>query len=65
MRAGRPLRFEPLPECSKCVSREDALAPGIGFDLADSYGTAAIRYHNLSIVNLGKVQNGLLNVAKA
>lgn len=53
--AGRRHRFEPLPECTECVSREDALAPGIGFDLTDSYGTAAIRYNNTSIVNLGKV----------
>ncbi|KUJ23582.1 uncharacterized protein LY89DRAFT_714003 [Mollisia scopiformis] len=49
-------RFEPLPECSECIGREDALAPGIGFDLTDSYGAAAIRYHNKSTLNLGKVE---------
>ncbi|TVY94428.1 hypothetical protein LAWI1_G000759 [Lachnellula willkommii] len=54
--AGRRHRFEPLPECSECISREDALAPGIGFDLTDSCGTAAIRYNNKSVVNLGKVE---------
>ncbi len=49
--ARRRPRFEPLPICSKCVSREDILAPGIGFDLTTSYGTAAIRYYNGSVVN--------------
>jgi hypothetical protein len=62
--AGRRPRFEPLPECSECVSREDALAPGIGFDLTDSYGTTAIRYNNMSIVNLGKVWSDFLTVVK-
>jgi hypothetical protein len=52
--AGRRHHFEPLPEGSECVSREDALAPGIGFDLTDSHGTAAIRYNNKAIVNLGR-----------
>ncbi|EEH43165.2 uncharacterized protein PADG_07985 [Paracoccidioides brasiliensis Pb18] len=46
---------EGLPICEKCVSREDILAPGIGFDIADSYGTAAIRYFNGSTENLAKV----------
>jgi hypothetical protein len=52
--AGRRHRFEPLPECSVRDSREDTLAPGIGFDLTDSHGTAAIRYNNKAIVNIGK-----------
>lgn len=55
--AGQRPRFEPLPICSKCVSREDILAPGTGFDLTASYGTAAIRYYNGSMVNLGRVRS--------
>lgn len=47
--------MEPLPVCAECVPREDILTPGIGFDLADSYGTAAIRYNDKTIVNLGRV----------
>jgi hypothetical protein len=47
-------RFEPLPSCSDCVAREDILAPGIGFDLTTSYATAAIRYYNGSLENLGR-----------
>ena len=30
-------------------------APGIGFDLTPSYGTAAIRFHNGSTVNVAKI----------
>jgi len=52
---GRRHRMEPLPVCAECVPREDILTPGIGFDLADSYGTAAIRYNDKTIVNLGRV----------
>ncbi|KLJ11902.1 hypothetical protein EMPG_12955 [Blastomyces silverae] len=44
-----------LPTCDKCISKEDILTPGIGFDIADSYGTAAIRYHNGSVENLARV----------
>lgn len=44
-----------LPTCDKCISEEDILAPGIGFDITDSYGTAAIRYHNGSVQNLARV----------
>ena len=50
--AGRGPRFEPLPECSECVP---IVAPGIGIDLIASYGTAAIRYHDGSFVDLGRV----------
>jgi len=52
---GRRPRFEPLPICEVCVPREDILAPGIGFDLTTSYGTAAIRYYDGSVETLGKV----------
>ncbi|KAH8585747.1 hypothetical protein B0O99DRAFT_706830 [Bisporella sp. PMI_857] len=52
---GRRPRFEPLPPCSECVSVEDIQAPGIGIDLTTSYATAAIRYYNGSLVDLGKV----------
>ena len=52
---GRRPRFEPLPICADCVPREDILAPGIGFDLTNSYATAAIRYDDGSVENLAKV----------
>jgi hypothetical protein len=54
---GRRLRFEPFPMCSDCVPREDILVPGVGFDLTTSYATAAIRYYNGSLENLGKVRD--------
>lgn len=52
---GRRPRFEPLPMCPDCVPRDDIWAPGIGFDLTISYATAAIRYYDGSVENLGKV----------
>lgn len=52
---GRRPRFEPLPMCFDCVSREDILAPGIGFDLTTSYATVAIRYYDGTVENLAKV----------
>lgn len=33
-----------------------SLAPGIGFDLSTSYGTAVIRHHNGSFINVAKVE---------
>ena len=30
-------------------------APGVGFDLTPSYGTAAVRHHNGSVTNVGRV----------
>ncbi|OJD18070.1 hypothetical protein AJ78_01900 [Emergomyces pasteurianus Ep9510] len=44
-----------LPECEECIPQADILAPGIGFDITDSYGTAAVRYHNGSVANLARV----------
>lgn len=52
---GRRPRFEPLPKCFDCVSRQGILAPGIGFDLTISYATAAIRYYDGLVKNLAKV----------
>ncbi len=52
---GRRPRFEPLPICQDCVPRKEILAPGIGFDLTNSYATAAIRYYHGSMENLCKV----------
>ena len=54
--AGQPHRWEPLPKCSQCIARTDILAPGIGIDLTPSYGTAAIRYLDGSVMDLGKVR---------
>ncbi|OCK74284.1 hypothetical protein K432DRAFT_409985 [Lepidopterella palustris CBS 459.81] len=45
-------RFGPLPRCAECVLRESIIAPGVGFDVTPSYGTAAVRFHNGSIVNV-------------
>ena len=53
--AGRRPRFEPLPMCLDCVSREDILIPGIGFDLTTAYATVAIRYYDGTVKNLAKV----------
>ena len=41
--------------CSDCIPRERIVAPGIGIDLTSTYGTVAIRYHNLSVVDVGRV----------
>ncbi|OJD10309.1 hypothetical protein AJ78_08635 [Emergomyces pasteurianus Ep9510] len=45
----------PLPLCSKCLTREDSHALGIGFDLSTAYGTAVVRYPNGSVVNVAKI----------
>ncbi|OAX78030.1 hypothetical protein ACJ72_07665 [Emergomyces africanus] len=45
----------PLPICSRCLTREESHALGIGFDLSAAYGTAVIRYHNGSVVNVAKI----------
>ncbi|KLJ06072.1 hypothetical protein EMPG_10516 [Blastomyces silverae] len=45
----------PRPLCSTCLTPEEVHAVGIGFDLSSSYGTAVIRYHNGSLVNVAKV----------
>lgn len=58
---GRRPRFEPLPRCPGCVSREDIVAPGIGFDMTFSYATAAIRYKDGRVQNLMKVRCILRN----
>ena len=34
-------------------------SPGVGFDLTTSYGTAAVRYHNFSIQDIGKIDGNL------
>lgn len=52
---GRRPRFEPLPMCFDCVSREDILTPDIGIDLTTSYATVAIHYHDGTVENLAKV----------
>jgi len=49
-------QFEPLPKCSGCWSREDMLLPGIGFSLTTSYATAAVLFHNGSLLDVGKVR---------
>lgn len=53
--AARPPRFEPFPNYSNCAQRDDDLAPAIGFHITTSYATAAVRYHDGSMANLGKV----------
>ncbi|EEH07718.1 predicted protein [Histoplasma capsulatum G186AR] len=45
----------PRPMCSWCMAPEEVHAVGIGFDLSASYGTAVIRYHNGSSVNVAKI----------
>ncbi|PGH08911.1 hypothetical protein GX51_00968 [Blastomyces parvus] len=45
----------PRPLCSTCLTPEEVRAVGIGFDLSSSYGTAVIRYHDGSEVNVAKV----------
>ncbi|KKZ64227.1 hypothetical protein EMCG_01452 [[Emmonsia] crescens] len=45
----------PRLPCSKCLTPEEVHGVGIGFDLSAAYGTAAIRYDNGSVVNVGKV----------
>ncbi|CZR67395.1 uncharacterized protein PAC_17294 [Phialocephala subalpina] len=42
--------------CNGCVPRELVHAPGIGIDLSSSYGTAAIRYHNGTVIDVGRVE---------
>ncbi|KUJ21438.1 uncharacterized protein LY89DRAFT_778968 [Mollisia scopiformis] len=42
--------------CDGCVPRELVLAPGVGFDLSSPYGTAAIRYYNGTVVDIGRVE---------
>ncbi|KAF8532790.1 hypothetical protein BDD12DRAFT_810696 [Trichophaea hybrida] len=41
--------------CSSCVPDGLINAPGIGFDLGTSYGTAAVRFHNGSTINIAKI----------
>lgn len=45
-----------LPICDECVPYELIHEPGIGFDLAASYATAAVRYHDGSRENLAKIE---------
>ncbi|PVH88932.1 hypothetical protein DL98DRAFT_508791 [Cadophora sp. DSE1049] len=47
---------QPRVICEECVPRELIHAPGIGFDLASSYATVAIRYHNRTIVDVGRIE---------
>lgn len=41
--------------CKDCRSPEQMVAPGIGFDITHSYGTAAIRFQNGSNVFVGRI----------
>ncbi|RDL40781.1 uncharacterized protein BP5553_00760 [Venustampulla echinocandica] len=43
------------PTCDQCVPRELIVAPAVGFDLTLTYGTVAIRYHNKTVVSVGRV----------
>ncbi|KAG7005353.1 hypothetical protein G7Y79_00020g048810 [Physcia stellaris] len=41
--------------CLNCVPYEQIVSPGIGFDLTTSYASAAIRYHDGTVVDLVKI----------
>ncbi|KAH7360409.1 hypothetical protein BKA65DRAFT_591473 [Rhexocercosporidium sp. MPI-PUGE-AT-0058] len=47
---------QPRYICDECVPRELILSPGIGFDLASSYATVAIRYQNQTVVDVGRIE---------
>ncbi|KAH7409420.1 hypothetical protein BKA64DRAFT_397085 [Cadophora sp. MPI-SDFR-AT-0126] len=47
---------QPRVICEECVPRERILAPGVGFDLASSYATVAIRYQNRTVVDVGRIE---------
>ncbi|KAJ5643370.1 uncharacterized protein N7484_005877 [Penicillium longicatenatum] len=44
------------PWCETCLSTQIHDAPGIGFDLTPSYGTASVHYYNGTVVEVGHVQ---------
>ncbi|KAJ5936206.1 hypothetical protein N7454_005504 [Penicillium verhagenii] len=44
------------PWCETCLSTHIHDAPGIGFDLTPSYGTASVHYYNGTVVEVGHVQ---------
>ncbi|KAJ6107634.1 hypothetical protein N7523_008957 [Penicillium sp. IBT 18751x] len=46
----------PRAVCASCLSAEIHDAPGIGFDLTPSYGTAVAHYYNGSVVEIAQVQ---------
>ncbi|KAG4442644.1 hypothetical protein IFR05_001900 [Cadophora sp. M221] len=46
---------QPRYICDECVPKELTLLPGIGFDLASSYATVAIRYQNRTVVDVGRM----------
>ncbi|KAI2616701.1 hypothetical protein GGS26DRAFT_443826 [Hypomontagnella submonticulosa] len=45
----------PFPTCEKCLSIGAHDAPGIGFGIEFSYGTAAAHFYNGTVVNIAKV----------
>ncbi|KAJ5219689.1 hypothetical protein N7468_008893 [Penicillium chermesinum] len=45
----------PRPRCETCLPVAIHDAPGVGFDLTPSYGTAVVHYYNGTVVEVGKV----------
>ncbi|KAJ5244009.1 hypothetical protein N7489_004105 [Penicillium chrysogenum] len=41
--------------CDTCLPAEVHDAPGVGFDLTPSYGTAVVHYHNGTVVEVAKI----------
>ncbi|KAJ5930017.1 hypothetical protein N7466_005510 [Penicillium verhagenii] len=46
----------PRPSCDTCLSTQIHDAPGIGFDLTPSYGTASVHYYNGTIIEVAHIQ---------
>ncbi|KAJ5541139.1 hypothetical protein N7494_006215 [Penicillium frequentans] len=44
------------PWCETCLSTQIHDAPGVGFDLTPSYGTASVHYYNGTVVEVAHVQ---------
>ncbi|KAJ5984740.1 hypothetical protein N7481_006839 [Penicillium waksmanii] len=45
----------PRPRCETCLPVTIHDAPGVGFDLTPSYGTAVVHYYNGTVVEVGKI----------
>ncbi|OQE10533.1 hypothetical protein PENVUL_c004G08521 [Penicillium vulpinum] len=46
----------PRSSCETCLSAQIHDAPGIGFDLTPSYGTASVHYYNGTVVEVAHIQ---------
>ncbi|KAF3392604.1 hypothetical protein F1880_008897 [Penicillium rolfsii] len=46
----------PRPYCETCLSAHIHDAPGVGFDLTPSYGTASVHYYNGTVIEVAHIQ---------